>query len=231
MCANRYFFACRRWNLLKWREVLLLKRFADSYPAQGVLMVRMRELFRASLRSLSATLVIITILSMNSFAGNPSSVYDFLMKDINAKEIDFSRYKGKVLLLVNVASECGYTPQYKELEALHQKYKDKGLKILGFPANSFGGQEPGTDEEIKDFCDRNYGFTFDLFSKISVKGSDQHPLFRFISSDTTVGGDVKWNFQKYLVDRNGNLTHKFLSRVKPLSDELVSAVESLLNEK
>ncbi|MBX2991782.1 MAG: glutathione peroxidase [Bacteroidetes bacterium] len=194
----------------------------------------MKPLFRALLRTPTGAFVIITMLwgsTVSSLAGSQNSIYNFSMKDIDGREIDFSRYQGKVLLLVNVASECGYTPQYKELEALHQKYKDKGLIILGFPANNFGGQEPGADEEINAFCDRNYGVTFDLFSKISVKGSDQHPLYKLITSNPTVGGDVKWNFQKYLVDRNGNLTHKFLSRVKPLSDELVSAVEALLNEK
>ncbi len=165
---------------------------------------------------------------MQAIAGGKKSVYDFTMKDIDGKEVNFARYKGKVLLIVNVASECGYTPQYKDLETLFKKYKDKGFMILGFPANNFGEQEPGTDPEIKAFCEKNYGVTFDIFSKITVKGNDRHPLYKMITSDVKVGGDVKWNFQKYLVDKNGNLTHKFFSAVEPMSKEIVSAVEAAL---
>lgn len=160
--------------------------------------------------------------------GDKASLYEFTLKDINGKDLHLSKYKGKVLLIVNVASECGYTPQYKELELLYRTYKDKGFVILGFPANNFGAQEPGTETEIKTFCEKNYGVTFDLFSKISVMGDDQHPLYRMITSDAKVGGEIRWNFQKYLVDRDGNLMHKFPSRVKPMSDEIVSAVEAAL---
>lgn len=166
--------------------------------------------------------------SMQAKADDKKSVYDFTMKTIDGKEVSLSRYKGKVLLIVNVASECGNTPQYKDLEALYEKYKDKGFAILGFPANNFGSQEPGTDAEIKTFCDKHYGVTFDLFSKISVKGSDQAPLYKFITTDANVSGEVKWNFQKYLIDKNGTLTHKFLSKVEPMSEEIVSAVEAAL---
>jgi glutathione peroxidase len=159
------------------------------------------------------------------------SVYDFTMNNIEGKEISLTRYKGKVLLLVNVASECGYAPQYKDLEVLYRKYKEKGFMILGFPANNFGGQEPGTDAEIKSFCQRNYNVTFDMFSKISVKGNDQHPLYKFLTvsvENPKFAGDVKWNFQKYLVDRNGNIIGKYLSSVEPLSIELTDAIEAAM---
>jgi glutathione peroxidase len=159
------------------------------------------------------------------------SVLDFTMKSIDGKDVPLSGYRGKVLLIVNVASECGYTPQYKDLEALYRMYKNHGLKILAFPANNFGGQEPGTDAEIKNFCTTTYDVSFDLFSKISVKGNDQHPLYAFITSPETnprFSGDVKWNFQKYLVDKSGTIIGKFLSATKPLSNELVSAIDSAL---
>jgi glutathione peroxidase len=158
----------------------------------------------------------------------PSSVLDFTMKNIDGKETPLSMYRGKVLLIVNVASECGFTPQYEGLEALYRRYKDRGFVILGFPANNFGAQEPGTDAEIKAFCSTKYDVTFDLFSKISVAGADQHPLYKFITSDPHVAGDVRWNFQKYLVDRKGVLVAKFLSRIEPLSDTLTTALETAL---
>lgn len=167
-----------------------------------------------------------------TFAGEKtsSSVLDFTMKNIDGKQVALSQYKGKVLLLVNVASECGYTPQYKDLEALYRKYKDSGFMILGFPANNFGSQEPGTDSQIKTFCTTTYGVTFDMFSKISVKGDDQHPLYKLITTDPKFGGDVRWNFQKYLVDRNGIIIGKYLSKVEPLSGELTSAIEAALKK-
>ncbi len=162
------------------------------------------------------------------------SVYDFTMKDIDGKPTPLSSYKGKVLLLVNVASKCGYTPQYAALEKLYEKYKDKGFVILGFPANNFGQQEPGTDAEIKTFCTTKYNVSFDMFSKISVKGEDQHPLYRFLTSkesDPQFAGDVQWNFQKYLVGKNGKILGKFLSAVDPLSPELTGAIEQALKAK
>jgi len=162
------------------------------------------------------------------------SIYDFSMKSIDGDTISFSAYRGKVLLLVNVASRCGFTPQYEDLEALYRKYRDQGFEILGFPANNFMGQEPGTDEEIKEFCTLKYGVTFPMFSKISVKGSDQHPLYRYLTSgeaNPSTSGEVKWNFQKYLVGRNGKVLAVFVSRVKPLSPELTAAVEDALKAK
>lgn len=159
-----------------------------------------------------------------------TGVLGFTMKNIDGEEVALSKYRGKVLLIVNVASQCGNTPQYKDLEALYRKYKDQGFMILGFPANNFGAQEPGTDQEIKTFCSTTYGVSFDLFSKISVKGDDQHPLYKLITSDSTYGGDVKWNFQKYLVDREGNIAGKYLSKVTPMSEALTSAIEKALKK-
>ncbi|HSQ74234.1 MAG TPA: glutathione peroxidase [Bacteroidota bacterium] len=161
----------------------------------------------------------------------PAGVHSFTMKNIDGKEVPLSEYKGKVLLLVNVASKCGFTSQYSGLEELYRKYKDKGFVVLGFPANNFLGQEPGTDEQIKEFCSTKYDVTFDMFSKISVKGDDQHPLYRYLTAEETnsaFAGTVKWNFTKFLVNRDGVVVGRFDSRVKPMSDEIVEAVEAAL---
>ena len=158
-------------------------------------------------------------------------VYAFTLKDIDGKPVSLEQFKGKVLLLVNTASLCGNTPQYKDLEEVYEKYKDKGLVILGFPANNFGQQEPGSDAEIKTFCETNYNVTFDLFSKISVKGEDQHALYQYITKESPFPGDVKWNFQKYLVDRKGNIVAMFSSRIKPTADNVIEKIESLLKDQ
>ena len=158
-------------------------------------------------------------------------VLSYTMKDIDGNDVSLSRYKGKAVLIVNVASRCGNTPQYEGLEKLYRTYHDKGLVVLGFPANNFGAQEPGTDEEIKEFCTTTYGVTFDMFSKISVKGDDQHPLYRYLTSAETnpgFAGDVAWNFTKYLVNREGRVVGKFGSKAQPMSEELVTAVEKAL---
>ena len=155
-----------------------------------------------------------------------NSIYEFKMKDIDGKEVDFSTYKGKKLLLVNVASKCGYTPQYADLQELNEKYGDK-VTILAFPANNFGGQEPGTSEDIKEFCSANYGVTFQLFEKISVKGVDKHPLYRWLSDKNLNGwnnAEPSWNFCKYLINEKGDLVKFFPSSVKPLDNELVSLI-------
>jgi glutathione peroxidase len=163
-------------------------------------------------------------------AVDKKSIYDFTMKTIDGKEKSLADYKGEVLLVVNVASQCGFTPQYKDLEEVFEKYKDKGFRILAFPANNFGEQEPGSNQEIKTFCQTNYSVTFDLFSKISVKGDDQHPLYRYITKESPFPGDVKWNFQKYLVDKDGNIVAMFPSRVKPTDKAFIEKVESLLGQ-
>ena len=155
-----------------------------------------------------------------------ASVHDFQMKAIDGKEVSLASFKGKPVLFVNVASRCGYTPQYKGLEALYRKYKDRGLVVVGVPANNFGGQEPGTNEEIQQFCTRNYDVTFPIMSKVSVKGSDMTPLYSYL---TQTGGDVKWNFTKFLVGKDGKVIKRFEPNVSPDSAELTTAVEAALN--
>ncbi len=164
-------------------------------------------------------------------SGACPAALNFTEKTIDGKDVSLCEYKGDVVLIVNVASKCGYTPQYKGLEELNKAYRDKGLRILGFPANDFGSQEPGSDSEIKQFCSLNYGVTFDMFSKITVKGDGMNPLYKYLTAgggNEALAGDVKWNFQKYLIDRNGNLVAVFPSKVEPMSSELTSAIEKLL---
>lgn len=148
------------------------------------------------------------------------SVYDFKMNSLEGQEIDFSQYKGKNLLIVNVASKCGFTPQYADLEKLHEEFGDK-VVVLGFPANNFGSQEPGTNLEIAEFCEKNYGVKFQMFEKISVKGADQHPLYQWLKEKT--GQEPSWNFCKYLVKPDGSVKF-FPSKVKPLDQEIISAL-------
>lgn len=157
-----------------------------------------------------------------------STVHEFSLNTIDGQPAPLSRYKGKVMLLVNVASQCGYTPQYAGLQSLYEKYKGKGLVIVGVPANNFGGQEPGTNEEIKTFCTRKYNVTFPMMSKVSVKGSDMVPLYSYLTSET--GGDVKWNFTKFLVDKEGKIVKRFESKVTPDSSEMTSAIEQALSK-
>jgi glutathione peroxidase len=161
----------------------------------------------------------------------PKSVLDFTMNTIDGKSQPLSHYKGKVLMIINTASECGYTPQYETLEQLYKTYKDKGFMILAFPANNFGAQEPGTNSEIKNFCSTKYHTSFDLFGKISVKGNEQHPLYKFITQDSPFKGEIKWNFQKYLVDRSGKIVARFMSEIDPMSKEIRAEVENYLAVK
>jgi glutathione peroxidase len=161
---------------------------------------------------------IITLLLMTITSA--TSVYDFKMNSIDGKEIDFSAYKGKTLLIVNTASECGFTPQYKDLQKLHETHGDK-ITILGFPANNFGGQEPGSNAQIAQFCQKNFGVSFQLFEKVSVKGTDQHPLFQFLKEKT--GQEPSWNFCKYLVKPDGSIKF-YPSKVNPMDKEIVDAL-------
>jgi glutathione peroxidase len=154
-----------------------------------------------------------------------SSVHEFTLNSIDGKPAPLSAYEGKVVLIVNVASRCGFTPQYAGLEALYEKYKDRGFAILGFPANNFGGQEPGTNEEIKTFCSTKYNVTFPMYSKISVKGDDKAPLYQFL---TATGGEIQWNFTKFLVDKSGRVVARFEPKVTPESSEVTSAIEKAL---
>ena len=158
-----------------------------------------------------------------------SNVYDFTATTLHGKPVSLRDYAGKVLLIVNTASECSFTPQYQGLEALYQKYRDQGLAVLGFPCNQFGAQEPGTAEEIGSFCHRNYGVSFPMFEKIEVNGEGAHPLYRWLKSSARglLGSEaVKWNFTKFLVDRQGNVIDRFAPTTKP--QDLESKVEALL---
>lgn len=164
---------------------------------------------------------------MSAMRGN--SVLEHTMKRLDGREQDLREYKGQVVLLVNTASKCGLTPQYDGLEALYRKYRDRGFVVLGFPANDFMGQEPGTDAQIAEFCRSTYGIEFPMFSKITVKGDGMHPIYRELTSQPApIGGPVKWNFQKYLLDRNGNVVAKFEPQVTPEDPALVKKLEELL---
>ena len=161
-------------------------------------------------------------------------VLDYTMKSIDGKDVNLADYKGKVLLFVNVASKCGLTPQYEQLVELHKKYSDKGLVILGFPANNFGAQEPGTNDDIKEFCTVKYGVEFPMFSKISVKGEDIAPLYAELTSeeqDKGYEGEIKWNFTKFLVNRDGKVAARFEPKTVPTADEVIAAIEAQLAAK
>lgn len=147
---------------------------------------------------------------------------------IEGKAINLDAYKGKAILIVNVASKCGHTPQYKGLEQLYEKYKDKGFVILGFPANNFANQEPGTDQEIQKFCTLNYNVTFPMMSKVSVVGADIHPLFSYLTEKSPLPGPIKWNFSKFLINKQGHLVSRYPSEVEPLDSNLVAKIEELL---
>ena len=155
------------------------------------------------------------------FVTAPKSVYEFKLKSIEGKPFNLAQYKGKKVLIVNTASKCGFTPQYADLQKLADQYKDK-VVVVGFPANNFGQQDPGTNSEIKEFCKARYGVTFPLSEKVSVKGDDIDPLFKYLTSapNPDFTGEIKWNFEKFLIDENGNLIHRFRSQTTPLSPEI-----------
>jgi glutathione peroxidase len=156
----------------------------------------------------------------------PPSIYDFTMKTIDGKEVKLSKFKGKKILIVNTASKCGYTPQYEDLEKLHKQY-GKEVVLIGFPAGNFGGQELATNSEIQDFCKKNFGVTFLLSEKVSVKGEDMNPIFKYLTSaaNPDFTGDIKWNFEKFLINEKGELVHRFRSKVTPMSTEMVKNFE------
>ena len=160
------------------------------------------------------------------------SIYDIAVKDIDGKDTTLADYKGKVLLIVNVASKCGYTPQYKNLEAVYQKYQDQGLVVLGFPCNQFAGQEQGSDSEIKQFCTSKYNVTFPLFDKIEVNGPNRHPLYVMLAGDTSpFPGNIKWNFNKFLIGRDGKILNRFDSKITPDSPQAIEAITAALAAK
>jgi glutathione peroxidase len=177
----------------------------------------------------------LSILSVFSLNGqedkSTENFYQFKAKLLDGKDINMKSYAGKVVLIVNTASKCGFTPQYEGLEALYKKYQEKGLVILGFPCNQFAGQEPGNESQIGEFCSLNYGVTFPMFSKIEVNGKDAHPLYKFLKNQLhgTLGNEIKWNFTKFLLDRNGNPVKRYGSTTKP--EDLTEDIEKLLLQK
>ena len=173
-----------------------------------------------------------TLLMAASLFADEAKIYTIPLKDIDGKDATLKTYAGKPLLIVNVASKCGFTPQYTGLEAVWRKYKDKGLMVLGFPSNDFGGQEPGTNEEIKQFCSSKFDVTFPMFDKVQVKGDGQSPLYAALTgAESPVPGPVKWNFGKFLIGRDGKILARFDSKVTPDSAELTKAIEDALAAK
>jgi glutathione peroxidase len=166
------------------------------------------------------------LLLMSAVLSGASGVYEFTMNSIDGKATSLGGFRGKVTMIVNVASRCGYTPQYTALEAIYEKYKDRGFTVAGFPANNFGEQEPGANEEIKQFCSAKYNVKFPMFAKISVLGDDIAPLYRYLTG--TGGGDIEWNFTKFLVGRDGKVIERFDSAVTPDSPEVVAAIEKAI---
>ena len=182
-------------------------------------------------KTMKRTLFILSVVVLTGMAFMPvtKSFYDFTVTDIDGKEFKLSQLSGKKVMVVNTASECGYTPQYKELEALYEKYKDKNFIIIGFPANNFGEQEPGSNDQIKSFCSKNYGVSFPMMSKISVKGDDMAPLYKWLTSKAENGvsdAEVKWNFNKFLIDEKGNWVAWKPSKITPMSEEITKWIES-----
>lgn len=184
--------------------------------------------------ALLASLASLASLAVLSIAATASaeSLYDIPLKNIDGKDASLKDYKGQVMLIVNVASKCGKTPQYAQLEELNKKFKKDGLAVLGFPCNDFGGQEPGTLEDIKEFCSSKYKVTFPMFDKVTVKGENKHPIYQILSGpDSPFPGDVKWNFGKFLVGRDGKILKRFEPGVKPDAPEVIEAIEAALAAK
>ena len=181
---------------------------------------------------MKALILLAALLVLQTVVAFGGSIHDIAVKDIDGKDTKLDAYKGKVVLIVNVASKCGLTPQYKSLEALYQKYKDKGLVVLGFPCNQFGSQEPGTNEEIKEFCSSKYSVTFPLFDKIDVNGEKRHPLYVALAGkESPFPGDIKWNFGKFLIGQDGKILKRFESRTAPDAAEVTEAIEAALAAK
>jgi glutathione peroxidase len=195
-----------------------------------------RSLLLPGFAALAALFVVSSaaIVSAQDSAKKPTSVLDFHVKDIDGKDVDLARYKGKVLLIVNTASQCGFTPQYKDLQAIYEKYKDQGFEVLAFPANEFGAQEPGDNQQIKEFCSATYRVGFPLFSKIVVKGKGIHPLYAFLTSEETnpkYAGKIPWNFTKFLVNKQGEVIARFQPADKPSAEKVTGGIEKALAEK
>lgn len=177
------------------------------------------------------SLILMLCVASSVMASQAKSIYDFTMKSIDGQPVSLKSYHGDVVLVVNVASKCGFTPQYAGLEALYEKYKSRGLVIVGIPANNFAAQEPGTNEEIKKFCSNKYNVTFPMMAKVSVLGADKAPLYLFLTDKSVnpkIGGDIKWNFTKFLFDRDGKPVARFEPEVTPDSPQVTAAIESAL---
>jgi len=167
----------------------------------------------------------------SSSSNDSANISEFTVKDINLKEVKLSDYNGKVLLIVNVASKCGFTSQYEGLQKIYEMYKDQRFEVLGFPCNDFGGQEPGTNEEIKNFCSLNYDVTFPMFDKVHVKGDEKAPLFELLTNNSVTGkSSIKWNFEKFIIDKEGNVVDRFRSTTKPDSKKITSQIEKELSK-
>ena len=180
---------------------------------------------------LMAAAIFALLFCVTTLSAGDKTVFDYTLSSIDGQPAPLSAYKGKVVMLVNVASRCGFTPQYSALEAIYEKYKDRGFVIVGIPANNFGAQEPGTNQEIKTFCQSKYNVKFPMMSKISVKGDDQTPLYQFLtdkSANPKTGGDIQWNFTKFLIGPDGQILARFEPKVTPDSPEVTSAIESAL---
>jgi glutathione peroxidase len=180
---------------------------------------------------MKAIALLAALLFMQTLA-HAESLYDIKLKDIDGKDTTLAAYKGKAVLIVNVASKCGYTKQYAGLETTYQKFKDKGFVVLGFPCNQFGGQEPGSNEEIKQFCSSKFNVTFPLFDKIDVNGVGRHPLYIALAGkDSPFPGDIKWNFNKFLISKEGKILSRYDSKVTPESEQLTKDIEAALAAK
>ena len=169
---------------------------------------------------------------INTFtSSNSANVSEFTIKDINLKQVKLSEYNGKVIMIVNVASKCGFTSQYKGLQDIYDKYKDQGFEVLGFPCNDFGAQEPGTNEEIKNFCSLNYEVTFPMFDKVQIKGNEKTPLFDLLTNNSVTGkSSIKWNFEKFIIGKEGYIVDRFRSVTKPDSKKIISLIERELSK-
>jgi glutathione peroxidase len=187
---------------------------------------------RCIVAAMKTTLLLLATIMTTFSIHAAGSIYDIPLKDIDGKDATLKPYAGKVMLIVNVASKCGFTPQYTALEATYQKYSEQGLVVCGFPCNQFGAQEPGTDAEIKEFCTSKYSVTFPMFDKLEVNGDNRHPLYVALAgTDSPFPGNIKWNFTKFLIGRDGKILARFDSKVKPDSDEVTKAIEAALAGK
>ena len=172
-----------------------------------------------------------SLFGTSATVNNNPNIHDIVVKDIKMKDFKMSDYKGKVLLIVNVASKCGFTKQYDGLQELYEKYKDQGFEVLGFPCNDFGGQEPGSNQEIAEFCSLNFSTSFPMFDKVKVLGKEKHPLFEILTNNSKTGkSDIKWNFEKFIIDKEGNVVDRFRSITKPESKKIISLIEEELRK-